>query len=363
MLELAVSELLRIVRDPDATNDPIGAAIQSFFDAAKQATPEAVGKAMAQLAPAIQLEDAERGMTVAVVCGVLVENGFDASPIAGPLMDRVRTLLEGSARLHDATMAQIPPEVRDGDEGISGELFEGTRSAVGASMPAEAEAWAQLEQFWPPVISMCSHSPVLRAAGKPLVDLAWRIEERHEGGHWLRLMLAVLDDEPFLAIEPSTNLGIAGRISGIVENFQLHVLLMDAFPQRGLLRRRRVPQNVVDIALGNGPQGSEGTVTGAWNLYTWRALQPNLELPDPGEYASHANWVWGEGVPADIPPFDGQRVVLLGPPSYERSWGSQRMFADLKAALQVTHTLDKREVRNALQQIAHAAAAEHGQTQ
>ena len=46
-----------------------------------------------------------------------------------------------------------------------------------------------------------------------------------------------------------------------------------------------------------------------------------------------AYWIWNEGVPADIPTFEGTRVVLLGPPPYERSWNSVRRFPDLAVDL------------------------------
>ena len=42
-------------------------------------------------------------------------------------------------------------------------------------------------------------------------------------------------------------LGILGRISGVVDNFQLNVLPMDGFPKSGLFARRRVPARVAEV--------------------------------------------------------------------------------------------------------------------
>lgn len=57
-------------------------------------------------------------------------------------------------------------------------------------------------------------------------------------------------------------------MSGIADNFQLHTLLMDAFP-RGRLRGRRIPARVAANARGEGPQALDDTVEGAWNLCTY----------------------------------------------------------------------------------------------
>src|SRR5262249_12863990 len=168
-------------------------------------------------------------------------------------------------------------------------------------------------------IAVFSVSPSARAEARGLRDLAAKIADHHEGGHWLRLLLSVLDKEPVLAIEPQTRRGMLARMSGVVDNFQLNVLLMDAFPRSGILARRRVPKRVADVARGLGPQQTSETVTGVWNLYTWRALEPGFGLPDPNNYGASNCWIWNEGSPEDIPVFAGRRVILLGPASYSRS--------------------------------------------
>jgi hypothetical protein len=63
-------------------------------------------------------------------------------------------------------------------------------------------------------------------------------------------------------------------------------------------------------------------------------------------------------VPADIPPFEGTRVVLLGPPPYQRSWNAGRRFADMAGDLRVERILTRGEVRELLGRIAAATPAE-----
>ena len=110
-------------------------------------------------------------------------------------------------------------------------------------------------------------------------------------------MLTVLDEEPYVAIEPATRTGIVGRMSGIVENFQLNTLLMDEFPRD----EPRVSKAAVAVARGNGPQQIDETVTGVWNLYSYGALLPGGELAEATDRAYADTWIWNEGMPADIP--------------------------------------------------------------
>jgi hypothetical protein len=234
-----------------------------------------------------------------------------------------------------------PGEHGDGES--PEDAFETVRKWVATTMVKENAAWEALQQFWPVTIAVFSADADVRAKAKPLRDLAAKISTRHQAGHWLRFMLSVLDNEPVLVIEPETRSGIEGRISGVVDNFQLNVLIMDAFP-RGFFAKRRVSQSAVDIARGGGPQRGEEVVIGAWNLYTWQALSADGKLPEAKGFKNQEHWIWNEGVPDDIPVFDGRRVVLLGPPSYERSWPAQRLFDKLPGKLAVEKVLKRGEV-------------------
>jgi hypothetical protein len=374
MLTQATQALLATVHNPDATGEQLNAAAQAFFQAAKKASREEANNAVRTLSACFDLEDSTRAAMVALICGALVEHGCDPEPMAAPLTNRLTTLLEASARFAQACRDQAPqianqlraeqPDAsqNNGDahdeneenEPDPHEVFELAQEEVAPAMPQESLAWAVLRQFWQPAIAVYSVSPQARAAAQPLRSWAAQIADHHEGGHWLQLILSVLDNEPLVVIELATGQGILGKISGVVDNFQLNTLLMDAFPRIGWLSRRRVSQRVADVARGKGPQKTNDTVTSVWNLYTWKAVKPDLTLPDPNDYEAHAHWIWNEGSPEDIPVFEGRRAVLLGPPSYPRSWGSQRMFTALPADLVCEKTLSKDEVKPWLQRMAAA---------
>lgn len=355
MLTDAANSLIETARDGRATDADMNAAAQSFFDSTSGASRDDANAALRSLSAHFNLEDASRGAFLALVCGALVERGCDPLTIAEPLTERLASLLESSAELANECVIQIPESEDEGEDPI--EVFEKAREQLGPSMAQQNVAWEALEQLWRPAIAVFSRSAESRASARHLRDFAVQLADYHEAGHWLQLILTVLDDEPFLAIEPQTSLGIIGRISGVVDNFQLNVLLMDEFPKSGLLGRRRVPQEVADVARGNGPQQSDHTVISVWNLYTWGAIESGLTLPDPGDYGSSGHWIWNEGTPADIPVFDGRRVILLGPASYTRSWQSQRMFDGLPANLEIERKLIKDEIDDWLQRMVSAKNA------
>jgi hypothetical protein len=74
--------------------------------------------------------------------------------------------------------------------------------------------------------------------------------------------------------------------------------------------------------------------------------------------SASSHWIWNEGVPADIPPFEGERVVLLGPPPYPRSWTAGRRFPSMVGDLRVEHVLTRGEVRDLLGRITASLPAE-----
>jgi hypothetical protein len=95
-------------------------------------------------------------------------------------------------------------------------------------------------------------------------------------------------------------------------------------------------------------------IAGTWNLYTGAAIRPDGRLPDAKDLETRGTWIWNEGVPADIPVFDGHRVILLGPPSYHRTWNVSRLFDRLKPDLTVERKLSKPEISNWLKRLAAA---------
>jgi hypothetical protein len=169
------------------------------------------------------------------------------------------------------------------------------------------------------------------------------------------MMLRVLDGEPLLIFHPEVRRGYRAEISGIADNFQLHTLLSDALvgnPAEGRLPGERPDPRVVAAARDGAAGRDTPSARGAFNLWTWLGLRPDGTLPDAMKGSDH--WVWNEGTPADIPPFEGVRVVLLGPPPYPRSWSPERRFRDMAGELRLLEQLPTDAVQGWLRRIAAA---------
>lgn len=368
----ATQKLIAAARSKSNRPEDVDRAAQEFLQATDKISPRDAAVEMGLLAQHFDLPAVERGAFLARMCGALVERGCDPLPMARPMRQRLLPLLENCARLAEACRKEMPapkPKKSRADRDEFGDEEEGEPDVVDGSQdfekawqkivpkfPKEHAAWEALHTFWLPAIAVYSVCPEARWAAEALRAPAQKIAEFHEGGHWIHLILSVLDHEPLLVIEPETRLGFLARSYGVVDNFQLHTLLMEAFPT-GQSNRRRVSLTAADIARGSGEQMSEEIVAGAWNLFDWRGLQKDLRLPDAPSRGGSEHWIWNEGLPLDIPKFEDRRVVLLGPASYERSWRAMRMFDCLPAKLHIEQHLPPAEVTAWLERMAVARAS------
>jgi hypothetical protein len=344
----ALAELAMAITDKDA----LVAAANDFLEGAPDASPETAQMAVEVLAPAIAAAHGDALVAVAVVIGLLAERGADPGIAAITLTDRLGQLLRQSSALATAARAENPAKPDEDDEAE----FRAARARVALSMPNEGEAWDVLERMLGPSIAIYGTSAEGRSRAAALLPDLEELAHTHQTAHWLRRFLIVLYDEPFVALEPATQSGIRGRMSGISENFQLNVLLMDAMPRTGFLSKARVSKAAVDVAMGSGPQVAAEQITGAWDLMTWRAARPDGSLPKHGASDYDEELViWNEGTPSDIPVFEGERVILLGPPSYARRWQSQRDFPSLAASLGSIEKLSRQDVSGSLQRMVAAS--------
>jgi hypothetical protein len=337
-------------------DDEVDALIGTFAEALQRASKNAASEALEILSSGLDVPDPERAGVASRVMGAMLEAGARPAPARDAMLRCLRSAFPACVELATAAHETIgaPPAGLD-DESTEQWLTERENSAlqgIAAQRPELADAWQRLGAVWPGAIALFSVDAIARAQAQDLAEAAEQLEGVHEAAGWVRAMLSVLHDEPFVAIEPATKRAIAGRMSGIVENFQLNVLLMDAFPGE----EERVSAAALTVARGEGPQQTEEQVTGAWNLYTYAALQPGAELPDASDHSFSESWIWNEGMPADIPELHGHRVILLGEAPYPRSWTAQRMFLKLPASLDAK-VLDEEAVAEWLERIEKAVAS------
>lgn len=340
--------LVELLEDTKSSNEQIRQTARSLLQAARGTSASNLRNVLDLLSVGLDLEDPLRASTLLMTCGALVEFGAKSDRLQEPLIRNLRTFVDGACKFRNAVVAELPTsDDKDFDRNAA---FEATAKTVAKTWPRPAACWTALERSYLAGIAVFSLSREARQLAKRELAGIQQLADDHPGASWLWKLLQVLDDEPLLVIDPAKRLGVVGRMNGIAENFQLNVLLMAAFP-RGWFSRRRVSKNAASVARGTGPQQTDETIIGVWNLYTADALQSDQSLPDPNDYRASTNWIWNEGIPADIPVVLGHRVVLLGSTSYARSWGSQRAFNHLRADITDVRKLSVSEVANWLDQL------------
>jgi hypothetical protein len=332
---------------------------------------------------------------VAITCGSLVERGGDPEIAGPPLLERLTHVNEAAADFYhrcralaesDAEfIAQLRAEVAayHGEEMNANSL---TAAAV-VDDYVTSYGWDKIGQRFGPtlfqehplsvlghmaaeffrlgLIAHLSRSKALRGKARLRREFLEQTLKADEAAasqpSFLATMLRVLDDEILLALHVEQRKGFEIRIAGLADNFQLHTLLAGTIigpPVEGWVSGQAPSERAVaecrETPVGNG--GGEA-VTGAFNLWNWTGLQPDGRLPHGNTDAS-AHWIWNEGCPADIIPFEGRRVVLLGAPPFARHWRAGRIFNGMVGELAVERRLGEAEVADWLNRLSRAATPE-----
>jgi hypothetical protein len=330
---------------------------------------------------------------VAINCGSLVERGGDPT-IAGPgLLERLPRINETSgdfynrcrslatadaplinelraAALADADGAKKEEELTPTqivDSNVANEGWQRLADKFGPVLfqehPASVLGHMSREFFCLGLIAHLSRSKSLRVASRSqpeLLEGTLRCDAAASShGSFLATILQVLDDESLLILHVEQRKGFAVRIGGISDNFQLHTLLAGAIigsPAKGWIDGEAPsPRAVAQCRDAPIDQRGGDNVTGSFNLWNWTGLQPDGSLPKEGQGMDMAaHWIWNEGSPADIVPFEGHRIVLLGPPPYPRYWRAGRQFFGMPGELAVERILDTATVNEWLRRLMYA---------
>ncbi|GHF71235.1 hypothetical protein GCM10010218_60720 [Streptomyces mashuensis] len=293
-------------RDADAA-EPAFERLTRAFGKAADAGLRAAGPRLAAL-----LAETPPGprAVVAVMTGACAERGADPLACAPAVFASAQDAFEQAAvfceRWTAAGRGELP-----GHEGEG--LEEGDFERFGF-LPVMA--WQSLPQFEMTCVAMLNFSRVRREVPgrEGLAAAVTRVAELSaEPFQCLTYALAVLDDEPLVALDRATGAGFVLRMSGIGDNFQLHTLLADALIGRGLVAGEAPSPEAVARCRD---QPGMVTTTGSFNLV-----------------GADGEWIWNEGRPSDIPLVSGVRLVLLDPPPYRRSWPAGRFFPGMPGDL------------------------------
>jgi hypothetical protein len=340
-----------------------------IFEAVPQASAEDRDESLRRLSASLSGMHPIPAAMVARTCGGIVEEGGDphlSGPAHFPLLSET---LDGTILFHELCEQKglaegLFPESEEEDSPSPEELAEKYFEALYAENQEAAWAYMGNRDITLAVISHLARSKQLRAEARRMPDALLNKSFAHDrvyrGGHsFLTKMLLVLDDEPLLVLDTDQNKGFRATFGAIPDNFQLHTVLMGRLfgdPAEGWIEATGFDMEEVRYAMTHVCDQSAPVLTGAFNLWNWTGLQPDGTLPTPGTASNH--WIWNEGVPADIVPFEGLRVVVLGPPPYQRGWRGGLIFHGLMPEFVVTEKLPESAVKEWFRKLGSAPKPE-----
>lgn len=377
----AIESFIDAIRDEDSWVEELNQHSQAIGDVLPSATQKELDDALSRLASLFPNVPLVAVGQVTITCGSLVESGGDPS-LAGPaLLQKLPRIAETAGEFYqrckalaesdDELIEELRPEAAENigddvqpdtlstaeilDDYISGEGWQGLARRLGPELfedhPAAVLGFMADDFFRLGLIAHLSRSKDLRNEAKQQPELLARTLELDElastSDSFLASMLQVLDDETIVVIHVAQRRGYEVHIGGLADNFQLHTLLAGALigPSEDGLLAGDAPAERALAECRDAPVSDSGgeSITGAFNLWNWPALQSDGQLPE--EQTEHSDdWIFNEGCPADIASFEGHRIVLLGPPPYQRSWRAGRAFQGMAAELNVERILTDSEV-------------------
>jgi hypothetical protein len=307
------------------------AALERIVASAREASPGEIQDGLVRLQPVLAQIPLGMGADLVQVAGGMADLGTDPLMVLPTLVQRAAEAMERAARFA-AAYPEACGELPDPDDQT---LIEQTiERFVGAAprfgLPERdayglVEAWFTGGGWVQPVLVLCQRKPVRAALPeRERLTVATEAVREHIGtAHWLYGLLLVLDDTPLTVLHRPTGRGYRVTISGIGDNFQLHTLLaarLTGERSQGLIPGQPPSPAAIAAATDGADLTPAGGITGQFNLVD-----------------AYGEWIWNEGRPADVPYLQGERVVVLDPPPYQRSWNAGRAYPLMRPSL----TLDR----------------------
>jgi hypothetical protein len=364
--EVLADRFLELLRARTATNDDD--AVRERFIANYQqleaalADPPARDAVLARLASFLGpgLSDWDFACT-ANTCGMAVEAGGDPAVAAGPLLERLPTLLAGAkdlaerlhARFGNANLEAVPEATWEEAARTSPEVGEMVRRFLGIAFAGRAA-----------MTMLCRAVPLRHYARRSgeLVEAVLAGREYNPYANYLAELLGAADDEEIVVLDVGREIGFRVRLTAVRNNFHFFTLLQHAlaahpaYADRGgpppvplfgaIARGERLLSTVTEAdwaATGSRDETGEPIDRGLWAFYQWPALQPDGVIETAALAAPHQPWwAWGETRPYELADLDGVRLLLIDrpEPANPRAWGVG-FFAPLHPALRSAVTIEK----------------------
>jgi hypothetical protein len=233
-------------------------------------------------------------------------------------------------------------------------IYDAVRSEgerIAKQMPEEAEAWESVASRCLTAVACLSRSGKLRkkeqATGE-IARAAYALEDTVEEVTFLSHIVKLIDDVPLLVIHPESRRGWRLVMNDCTNNVEMYVLVNDAIvgdPAKGFLKGPRPSARALKVLKDPdaAPPKEPPEVVIPWHTVAWTGLGANGEVVAQ-EPRVPQEWVWLEGVPAEIPIFEGERVIVYVPPLMKRTMPVEPAYAALSPRVQLKSKLAGPEV-------------------
>ncbi len=346
----SVKKLATVLKNQNASQEEIEEAKSLYSKAIKETeNEEEIAKSMKYLTPVFSVENIENGAIAAMICGAIVEHDYSSDYIIDDYITFFKETFNKTKKFIAVCEKEIQRvhvnEIEENDY----EVVERLEEELKEEMSQEIEALNALNQYYQCGIAIFSSDIKAFYKGKEALSFVSEYSDYAVGLLWLSKLFDVLFNEELLVIDLHTKKGISGQMSGIVDNFQLQLLLMG---MKELNEKVELSQEMIEIVTGHNEQQSLGrSIPGKWNMCNWEYLRDD----DLKTGRESDDWIWSEGKPKDISLFKGKRVILLDNASYQRGLPVQRTFDNLVAEIKIEKVLNESEVEAALKEIKAAA--------
>lgn len=343
--------LVAILKHQHSSEQQINESISKYYQAVKQTqSDEEVGQSMQLLCEVFSFDHLKNGSIASLVCGNLIEYGFPAEFIIDDFINFFTKGIEASLPFIQSCEEEFLKE-NDGEESEF-ELIERKKEELKPLLSTSIQILEGLDLYYPCGIAIFSSGIDALKKGKNSLSTVSAYSHYNNAFYWFSKLFEVLYNEKVLVIDLNSQKGFKGRISGIVDNFQLQILLM-GLPE--LNETILLHKKDLDVVKGLDVQQLNKSISGKWNMYNWEYLKENHK-DNSSAYPDSKYWIWGEGIPNDISKFNDYRVILLDKPSYSRSLPIQRTFKNLKAAIKVDEKLNKSQIEEQILAMKNKAA-------
>ncbi len=165
----------------------------------------------------------------------------------------------------------------------------------------------------------------------------------------LRSIVLSPDREVFRVIHFPTKRVFDVELDQVGINFELHVLLLAQLAAP--LGLRRPPQHSIDVTTGAEDRPNPPDVEGTWEFFKGSALRSLFERRAPGVDQR----IWNEGIPWDIQPHQGTRLIVAAPASARSTWGAGRAHFESKPSAKLVAELSEHEATRLIEQLTLSA--------